>query len=91
MFINSDTNLASAPLLEALSKLAADGRLRMPRIDATFGLPDVAEGFAHSASGHTVGKVSILVRNASEALDGGGRAPPQPPRRGDERGARRRD
>ena len=61
MFINSDTNLASAPLLEALRDLAAAGHLRMPRLQ-TFGLDAVADGFKASEGGHVVGKVSIQVR-----------------------------
>ena len=61
-FINSDTNLASAPLLEDLSLLAAAGKLRMPFIDSTFNLSAVADAFSRSRSGHVVGKISITVQ-----------------------------
>ena len=59
MFINSDTNLASAPLLEELNQL----NVRMPKLDSTFALADVARAFARSETGHAVGKISIKVRD----------------------------
>jgi len=37
----------------------------MPRLFATFGLDKVSEGFDLSKQGHVVGKVSILVNNAT--------------------------
>ena len=61
MFINSDTNLGSAKLLKELSWLAEGGHLSMPKIDSTFDLDQVKEGFARSASHHAVGKISIRV------------------------------
>ena len=61
MFINSDTNLASAPLMETLSELVSAGKLRMPHLDGPFGLAQVASGFKRSESGHVVGKVSVVV------------------------------
>ena len=61
MFINSDTNLGSAPLLDELSALIAADKLRMRRIDSTFGLSKVSDAFARSATGHAVGKISIDV------------------------------
>lgn len=67
MFINSDTNLASARLMEALSELSEAGKLRMRHIDSTYSLRDVAAAFAKSEAGHVLGKVSIAVRP-----DGGG-------------------
>ena len=61
MFINSDTNLASAPLMDDLSAIAASGKLRMPNVQS-FGLSEVDKGFAASRGGHVVGKVGIRVR-----------------------------
>ena len=57
MFVNSDTNLDSVSMLEQLARL----RVRMPVFDSTFGLRAVRQGFARSASGGAVGKVSIEV------------------------------
>ena len=65
MFINSDTNLGSANLMEALSEVAAKGKLRMTK-RVVFTLDNVAMGFALSSGGHVVGKVVISVRNESE-------------------------
>jgi len=62
MFINSDTNLASAPLLETLNTLLDAGGLRVPSIDSTFSLGALPAAFARSETGHVVGKVSIAVR-----------------------------
>ena len=64
MFINSDTNLASAPLLEELNQL----NVRMPKLDSTFALADVAKAFARSETGHAVGKISIKVRDEERVV-----------------------
>ena len=61
-FINSDTNLVSAPLLDHLTEIAESGRLAMPRIFATFPLSGVSDAFNMSAQGHVVGKISIDIR-----------------------------
>lgn len=58
MFINSDTNLVNYRLLDALAELGGRGLLRT-RINATFGLPQVAEAFKLSATGHVVGKIVV--------------------------------
>jgi NADPH:quinone reductase-like Zn-dependent oxidoreductase len=57
MFINSDTNLNSVQLLEEVARLG----VRMPVFDSTFSLRTLAQGFARSASGRAVGKVSVQV------------------------------
>jgi NADPH2:quinone reductase len=59
MFINSDTNLDSAPLLSELAGLSEVGALRMPVIDSAFALEDVGQGFARSQTHHAVGKISV--------------------------------
>lgn len=71
-FINSDTNLASAPELEALAAVASAGGLRMPSV-AVYGLDQVAEAFATSAAGHVVGKLVVSVKNDTAADSGGAR------------------
>ena len=48
-----------APLLDELSALIAADKLRMRRIDSTFGLSKVDDAFARSATGHAVGKNQI--------------------------------
>lgn len=60
MFINSDTNLESAELLEALSKLGREKKLHM-HIDETYPLEHVGAAFNASKGGHVVGKLSISV------------------------------
>ena len=67
MFINSDTNLQSAPLLRELTALAEADHLRMPRI-RSFGLDQVADAFALSAQGHVVGKLAINVEGSIAAV-----------------------
>lgn len=68
MFINSDTNLGSAPLLEELARLQeAHGAVRMPKIDSTFGLDGVKQAFARVQTRHTAGKVSIAVPPTTRA------------------------
>ena len=63
MFINSDTNLASAPLLEAMNALVEGGKwdAGAMKIDSTYALKDTADAFARSKTGHVVGKVSVTV------------------------------
>ena len=60
-FINSDTNLASAPLLDELAALVSQRRLVAPRVDSIFPLSNVSGGFERSRTGHVVGKVVIDV------------------------------
>ena len=67
MFINSDTNLASAPLLEHLATLAAKGAVRMHHIDSTYSLEEMPQAFARSETGHAVGKISIAVPKPTRA------------------------
>lgn len=64
MFINSDSNLDSFELLDALSKLGEEGKLHMKRIDGVFALKDTAKAFEVSTAGHVVGKLSIVVANS---------------------------
>jgi len=64
-FINSDTNLDNVQLLDALSLLAEQKMLRMPRIK-TYRLREVAAAFAESAEGHVVGKLALSVPNFGE-------------------------
>ena len=65
-FINSDTNLGSAELLEILASFAADNAVRMPR-RTSFNLTDVSAAFSVSQSGHVNGKLVIRVPPATEA------------------------
>ena len=60
-FINSDTNLASAPLLDELAMLVSQRKLVAPRVDSVFPLSNVSGGFERSRTGHVVGKVVISV------------------------------
>eukprot|EP00940_MAST-03C_sp_MAST-3C-sp2_P002066 g2066.t1 len=60
-FINSDTNLVSAPLLDRLTAIAESGGLAMPRIFQTFPLSNITGAFDVSAQGHVVGKISVDV------------------------------
>eukprot|EP01051_Picozoa_sp_SAG22_P040141 SAG22_NODE_21512_length_256_cov_0.987261_1_plen_80_part_01 len=59
-FINSATNLANLPELAALAAFAEKGLLRMPSL-TTFGLREVQQGFAKSATHQTVGKIVISI------------------------------
>eukprot|EP00039_Didymoeca_costata_P031726 m.36046 g.36046 ORF g.36046 m.36046 type:complete len:357 (+) comp9008_c0_seq2:91-1161(+) len=59
MFINSDTNLDSAPLLKNLTTLSEKGFLNMPMIK-TYPLSQVKEAFGESSQGHVVGKLVII-------------------------------
>ena len=61
-FINSDTNLVSAPEMQGLSAMYEAGQLRMPSV-AVYGLSQTAEAFATSAEGHVVGKLVISISN----------------------------
>jgi len=67
-FINSDTNLQSAPELEALYNIADAGFLKMPSV-SVYGLDQVAEAFATSSAGHVVGKLVISVKNVTSNFD----------------------
>ncbi|KAL1525681.1 hypothetical protein AB1Y20_020531 [Prymnesium parvum] len=60
-FINSDTNLGSADLLEELAQLFDAGKLVAPRLDSVFPLRNISAGFARVATRHTVGKVVIEI------------------------------
>jgi len=73
MFINSDTNLASAPLLEELARLAVVGAVRMPRIDSTFSLEAMDGAFNRSSTHHAVGKISIAVPQPSRETEAAAR------------------
>lgn len=59
MFINSDTNLASAPVLDALKMLAERDQLRMKQIQATYPLSAVPAAFAESKTGQVKGKLVV--------------------------------
>ena len=60
MFINSDTNLDSAALLDAIAQLMAEDKLRMSRLTA-FSLEQVPAAFAASETHLTVGKLVVNV------------------------------
>jgi len=64
-FINSDTNLASAPQLSALKDIVDAGGLAMPSI-SVYGLDQTSEAFATSKAGHVVGKLVISITNDTE-------------------------
>jgi len=64
-FINSDTNLGSANLLEQLASLSGAAALRMPKL-TSYDLSDVSQAFAQSQSGHVDGKLIIRVPAASD-------------------------
>ena len=72
-FINSDTNLASAREMAALSELVVAGALAMPSV-SVYGIDQLAEAFDTSAAGHVVGKLVVSVKNltAADAAGGGG-------------------
>ncbi len=61
-FINSDTNLDSAPQLAALAELLAARALPLPDT-AIYALEHVDDAFATSAAGHVVGKLVISIAN----------------------------
>ena len=65
MFINSDTNLNSRSLLEALSILVENDQLRMRRIQEIFTLEQIPQAFKESESGHVVGKLVVNVTSRS--------------------------
>ena len=67
MFINSDTNLDSGKLLDALRDMAERDALRMRRIQAVFALSEVAQAFQVSEGGHVVGKLVVNVTDAADA------------------------
>ena len=66
MFINSDTNLDSGALLDALRDLAEKDALRMRRIAQVYPLDKIPDAFAQSKAGHVVGKLVVNVTAASE-------------------------
>jgi NADPH:quinone reductase-like Zn-dependent oxidoreductase len=66
-FINSDTNLVSAPLLSSLKDIVDAGGLKMPSV-SVYGLDQVSEAFATSAAGHVVGKLVISVTNDTSVM-----------------------
>ena len=68
-FINSDTNLRSAPEMEAISTLVREGALSMPSV-SVYGLDQTAEAFATSAAGHVVGKLVVSVANFTATEQG---------------------
>ena len=61
MFINSDTNLDSATLLNSLRDLVERDALRMRRIDNVYALDTIPDAFAKSKEGHVVGKLVVNV------------------------------
>jgi len=63
MFINSDTNLGSAGLMEQVGDMWQKGQITMS-IDSTYSLAELPAAFAHSAEGHTVGKISVVTQAA---------------------------
>ena len=64
MLTNSNTNMASAPALEAMNALIDSGKwdAGAVAIDSTYSLKDTAEAMARSRTGRVVGKVSIVVQ-----------------------------
>lgn len=65
-FINSDTNLVSAPLLSSLTDIVTAGALTMHSV-SIYSLDQVEEAFATSAGGHVVGKLVVSVTNDTQA------------------------
>ncbi len=65
MFINSDTNLDSAALLEELTLLGEKGQLRMPSIQQKYRLDEVAAAFKESSTGTVKGKLVIDIENST--------------------------
>ena len=71
-FINSDTNLDSAPLLDELRAFAEADKLRMPR-RKSYPLASILDAFNESSAGHVVGKLvieipSVQVQEGSNVL-----------------------
>jgi len=64
-FINSDTNIINYNQLDSLKELVESNKLRMTKISGNYSLENVAEGFNQSESGHTVGKISIVIDNST--------------------------
>lgn len=60
MFVNSATNLNSAPLLDALASLVESEKLRMRHL-SVYKLGAIADAFNQSATGHVRGKVVVDV------------------------------
>lgn len=67
MFINSDTNLNSAALLQQLTALSEAGHLSMPNIQQKYTLDKVADAFKESSTGSVKGKLVIDVENSTAA------------------------
>ena len=63
-FINSDTNLGSADLLETLASYSGAAAIRMPKL-TSYDLEDVSAAFAESQGGHVDGKLIIRVPPAT--------------------------
>ena len=66
MFINSDTNLNSGKLLDALKDLAERDMLRMPRIEHMYMLDEIPQAFEQSKTGHVVGKLVVNVTKTAD-------------------------
>lgn len=67
MFINSDTNLNSGGLLDALRDLAEKDELRMRKIARVYSLDEIPDAFAQSKTGHVVGKLVVNVTATAAA------------------------
>jgi len=59
MFINSDTNLNSAKLMDELAAITKMNKLRMTRLSKPYTLENIQNGFRSSEGGHTVGKIVV--------------------------------
>ena len=63
-FINSDTNLNSAPLLREIASIVGANKLRMPLLNPPYALQDVEKAFRVSEGGHVVGKLVVNITNS---------------------------
>jgi NADPH:quinone reductase-like Zn-dependent oxidoreductase len=70
-FVNSDTNLDSAAVLDEIKSLVERGLLRMRAVEAEHGLDDIEAALAASRAGRTVGKVAIRVAGEPAGEAGG--------------------
>ena len=62
MFINSDTNLNSADLMDELASISKMDKLRMKRLSKPYTLENIQNGFRMSEGGHTVGKIVVTTK-----------------------------
>ena len=68
MFINSDTNLNSANLMDELAAITKMNKLRIKRLSKPYTLENIQDGFRMSEGGHTVGKIVVTIEKEDEML-----------------------